>query len=507
MAFLAVALLAAACDERPVSPTPQQPSVSASASEPSPSGGAKAGSFERLVEIVDDPELSGIAQIQTSRRSSRRPELALETSGEERFTGEDWHRTLDAEFPGRPDRRQETLRVAGETMDLSAGGTWIVRSAGTSPIGVRGLLVAVAENLDEPDGLNATADVPPEVALAFLDELAAQIDPASTRATAELTLAETALPLQLELTTTWTAGPVPEGPAGDEYELIVSLAVALQEDAEIARPASVWRWETSAQLGYGLAFPESWTPAFGSTAAPVDVYTGADLVLEVRQAREWPAWDGVAAWAPQMESAYEAAFGSAVEDRSTEDGPADSEGLVLFGLHGVRDGQERHAVVALKALGFEAWEVVLLTAPGHEADDTALLQQLLSTFQRTFDDPTWVGTLEAGACFDPVSNWITPSSQGAFWSDGDVPSRVRRCDEPHWFEVVGTIEHFLGADASATEACAAVFEAHVGRALAGSQLTTAVIGNRQAPRDGVTHLCVASDPAGVLSASIRGSRR
>jgi hypothetical protein len=97
----------------------------------------------------------------------------------------------------------------------------------------------------------------------------------------------------------------------------------------------------------------------------------------------------------------------------------------------------------------------------------------------TFDEPTWVGTLEAGDCFDPISNWITPSSQGAFWSDGDVPSRVRPCDEPHWFEVVGTIEHFLGADASAGEACAEVFKAHVGRARADSQLTAAVIVNQK----------------------------
>src|SRR5829696_5272939 len=111
MAFLAIALLAAACDERPISPTPQQPSASASASEPGPSGAADAGISERLAESLDDPELSGIARIETSRRPVRRPEMALETSGDERFTGDAWHRTRDAQFPGRPDRRQETLQV------------------------------------------------------------------------------------------------------------------------------------------------------------------------------------------------------------------------------------------------------------------------------------------------------------------------------------------------------------------------------------------------------------
>jgi hypothetical protein len=471
--------------------------------------GSQGNPVDALVAVLEDPEFGGTALLQIELSAPSSPVApSLTGSGTEQFQGDDWRRLIDAPRMATADGHTETLHLADQTLDLTDG-IWIIRDSEEPSIGLRGLLRAVAGDLrPSPAGqtnqvVTASASVSPNLAVSFLDRLGPVVQVESADASVEVQISGDGAPMSLKMTVGW--GRRASATAPPTYQLTLTADVDLGAAPDLARPQSVWRTWASPTLGYEMAVPVSWEAEPARDILPSDRFTAPDVLLAVVREQEWPAYDGMVAWEPRVEAQFTADGAWHVEERSTYDGTGSGEKQAWFRFHGETDGEARHFVVGLETIGYEAWEVALAAAPGHEADDLVLVQQLLGTFSPRVNDATWVGTLDPGACFDPVSNWIMPESRGHFWSDGDVPARSYACTEPHWFEVVGTISAPVGR--SADVACGPAFTSYVGRSPDASALSIAVIGNQQAPRTGVDYLCVVSDPTGPLTASVKGQDR
>jgi hypothetical protein len=218
--------------------------------------------------------------------------------------------------------------------------------------------------------------------------------------------------------------------------------------------------------------------------------------------RPWPAYGGGAAWQPERESEAAGQYGAPVEERGEVATNLSSGWLGWFDLHPTIDGKAMHLVVGSYTLAFQAWDLTLAAPSGDEVATRALMEELLNSVR--IADPEqgrWAGELEAGDCFDPFSNFLTPAA-GGFWADGDSPVLVYPCTEPHWFEVVGTV--FAPTQPNP---CGEVFEAYVGIPVEQSALRVGLIGSRHTPREGVSHICAASSAETALSSSVRGTRR